>query len=151
MNEHWPYWLYYLVVGASTSSAGGFPGPLLGDAVDVVASPCGRVRVLLPQVHGLKRLLTWGWTRRLWLRHTFLWLRFSVKRGVLPGQLGQIGLCWDLVGRKRKSGKAGKVETDMEDKEIRLDHKSKKNTTSMMLNKTYRMRLVIFYNFLHIP
>lgn len=87
----------HLVGGATAGSSRGLPGPLLGDAVDVVASPGGRVRVLLPQVHDLKRLLTWSRAGRLRLRQTLLWLHFSVKRGVLPGELGQVRLCRDLV------------------------------------------------------
>lgn len=81
----------HLVGGASAGPSRGLPGPLLGDAVDVVASPSGRVWVLLPHVHGLKRLLTWSRAGRL--RQALLWLHFSVKRGVLPGELGQVWLC----------------------------------------------------------
>ena len=33
----------YLGGGASTGSTRGFPGPLPGNAVDIVVSPCGRV------------------------------------------------------------------------------------------------------------
>ncbi|TNN82229.1 hypothetical protein EYF80_007597 [Liparis tanakae] len=62
-----------------------------------VASPCGQVRVLLPQIYDLERLLSGGRARGLRLRQTFLWLDFSVERGVLPGQLGHIGLCRDLA------------------------------------------------------
>lgn len=57
--------MHYLVGGASTGPARRFPGPLLGDVVDVVASTCGWVRVLLPQVQDLERLLTRGRARRL--------------------------------------------------------------------------------------
>lgn len=102
--------MHYLVGGASAGPARRFPGPLLGDVVDVVASTCGRVRVLLPQVQDLKRLLTRGRARRLQLGLMLLWLHFRVKRGILPGQLGQIRLCWDLVGkRKQVRGKKEKA------------------------------------------
>lgn len=74
----------YLVDGASAGPARRFPGPLLGYAIDIVASPCGWVPVLLPQVHDLKRLLTLGRDRWLELRQTLRWLHFLVKRGVLP-------------------------------------------------------------------
>lgn len=91
--------LHYLVGAASASTSGGFPRPLLGDAVDVKASPCGRVQVLLPQLQDLKGLLTWSGAGRLGLRLrlTLLLLHLGVKRGVLPGQLGQIRLCRDLL------------------------------------------------------
>lgn len=88
MIKHWLCSVLYHVGGASTGPARGFPGPLLGDAVDVVASSCGRVQVLLPQVFDPKRLLTWVRARWLRLQQPFVWLHFIVKRGVLPGQLG---------------------------------------------------------------
>lgn len=109
-GEHRLWRVCYLVGGPSAGPARGFPGLLLGDAVDVVASPCGQVRVLLPQVHNLKRLLTWGGARRLQLRQTLLWLHFSVKRGVLPGQLGQIRLCRDLVGKSKEVERGKEVD-----------------------------------------
>lgn len=131
-NSEWTPVVLYLVGGAPTGPARGFPGPLLGDAVDVVASPWGRVRVLLPQVHDLKRLLTCGRARRLRLQQTFLWLYVSVKRGVLPGQLGQIGLCWDLVGRKSKGGKEKERQEKKRSREggkSRGGHGGKRNET----------------------
>lgn len=89
----------YLGGGPSAGPSRRLPGPLLGDAVDIVAPPSGRVRVLLPKVIDLERLLTRGRAGRLRLRQTLLWLHFGVKRGVLPGQLGQVRLCRHL-GRK---------------------------------------------------
>ncbi len=170
MNEHRLCWVLYLFGEVPTGPARGFPGPLLGDGVDVVASPCGRVQVLLPQVHDLKRLLTWSRARRLLLRQTFLRLRVSVKRGVLPGQLGQIGLCRDLAGRKSKRGKENereekkrsregeaKAEADTEEKEMRLEYRCKiLSKTKQYDSPVYKEEMVqigslIFYIFLQIP
>jgi len=89
----------------SSSSAWRFPGLLPGNPIDIIASTCSWVTVLLPQVLYLKRLLTWSWAGWLQLWLMLLCLHFSIKRGVLPGQLGHIGLCWDLVHRKSQGGK----------------------------------------------
>lgn len=88
------------LAGVSSSPPWRFPGPLLRYGVDVVASTCSWVQVLLPEIHDLERLLSWsraGWLR---LGKTFIWVHYSVNRGVLPGQLGQVGLFRDLEGRE---------------------------------------------------
>lgn len=97
-NQYLLCWMVYLVAPLSASPPRGLPWPLFGDAIDVIASTCGRLRVLLPHVHDLKRLLTRsgaGWLR---LRLTLL----SINGGVLPWQLRQIAFCRDLEGRKNQ-------------------------------------------------
>lgn len=89
----------YLDGVASAGTSRGFPWPLLRDAVDIIASPCGRVQILLPQLQDLKGLLTRSRAGRLMLRLrlALLLLHLGVKRGVLPGQLGQVRLCRNLM------------------------------------------------------
>lgn len=101
----------YLGGGPSAGPSRRLPGPLLGDAVDIVAPPSGRVRVLLPKVNDLERLLTGGGRAgRLRLRQTLLWLHFGVKWGVLPGQLGQVRLCRHLGGKNLIKGENVELE-----------------------------------------
>lgn len=102
----------HLVGGPPAGPSGRLPGPLLGDAVDIVASPSGRVRVLLPKVNDLERLLTGGRAGRLRLIQTLLRLHFGVKRGVLPGQLGQVRLRRHLGGRDEGWIKGEDVELE---------------------------------------
>lgn len=97
--------MLYLVGILTTGPARRFPGPFLGNAVDKVASAWGWLWVLLPQAQDLKRRLTWSGTRWLQLWLTLLCLLFSIKWGILPGQLGEIRLCWNLLGINNNRGK----------------------------------------------
>ena len=96
----------HLVGAPRASSSRGLPGPLLGEAVDVEASPAA-VGVLLPPVQQLQRPLPGGRAGGRGPGGGATGGGIAVERGGLPGQLRDVGLCGDL---REGGGKEGRKE-----------------------------------------